>query len=148
MKPHIIGLILICVAFFAGRHFSPKTVEIKEVENIVIKKEEKKDENRNITVETKETVLPDGTKVTHTISHDQSQTRTDTKTSETSEKERTSKSSSEQAQWSVGLYTDKAHLLGTIDRRILGGLFIGVYGHSELSRPMPPEVGIGLRLEF
>lgn len=147
MKQYIILVILLVIAFLAGRFASPKKTEIKEVEKIVIQKEEKKNDNRSIRVETQETVLPDGTKTVHTISQENSSSEVESRSVSSNERSKTSKIDSDRPQWSIGLYTDKETIDGSVDRRILGGLFIGIHGHSELSNPHP-KVGLGLRLEL
>jgi hypothetical protein len=138
--------ILILVAFFAGRFTGPKRVETKEVEKIVYKDRVVKDDKRETRLETRETILPDGTIIRETIKVSKKESSTDSRREYASEKEKQSSSSS-QSQWSVGLYSDRKFLAGTIDRRILGGLFLGLYGRSDLEKP-DPEVGVGLRLEF
>ncbi len=52
-----------------------------------------------------------------------------------------------QSDWSIGLYTDREKLSGTIDRRILGGIFLGVNVITDI-KEMKPLPLIGLRLEF
>lgn len=147
MNKKIIVLAAVLVAFLAGRYFSPKQVETKEVEKIVYKEKERSNEDRHTHVEIQEITLPDGTKVVQTVSDERTHAeREASKETETS-REVSSKSNSLQPQWSIGIYTDKETVDGSVDRRILGGLFIGIHGHSEL-HDLKPRVGLGLRLEL
>lgn len=143
------GMLALCliIGFSVGRFVGPKSVETKEVEKIVYKDRVIKDEKKNIRVETRETTLPDGTKIKEVIKDRKTETHTDANRETSSEKISESKTSNK-SQWSIGLYTNREFIAGTIDRRILGGLFLGVYGRSDLGRLTGPELGLGLRLEF
>ncbi len=139
-------IVLLITAFAAGRFSGPKKVEIKEVEKIVFKDRVKTSENTKIRSERRQTVLPDGTKITEIIRDRDTESKTDTKREGSSEKSKESKTTN-QSDWSIGLYSNREVIAGTVDRRILGGVFLGVYGRSELPLSRP-EFGLGVRLEF
>ncbi len=143
-----IGLIAVytLVVFSVARFIGPKNVETKEVEKVVYKDRVIKDEEKEIHVETRETTLPDGTKIKESIRDRKTQTQTDTSRDSSSETIKESKTSN-QSSWSVGLYTNKEFLAGTIDRRILGGLFLGVFSRTNIPLGRP-EFGVGARVEF
>lgn len=143
----ILIIALISVASFsAGKFLSPKNVEVREVERVVFKDRIIQDDRQETHTRTKETVLPDGTRVKETFRDQVKESKRDENREQVTDKEKTSITNN-RSSWSVGLYTNKEMVAGTIDRRILGGLFIGIYGRS----PIPlqkPEIGLGLRLEF
>ncbi len=139
------GLALVA-AFSAGRFLGPRSMETKEIEKVVYREKASQDDKKQVRVETRETILPDGTRIVENISDTKTETRTDSERSLDSEKTKVS-IQTDKPQWSVGLYTDRKFLAGTIDRRILGGVFLGVYGRTELPLSTP-ELGLGLRLEF
>jgi hypothetical protein len=138
--------LVILAAYCAGRFTGPKHVETKEVEKIVYKDRVKKDETTETHVETRETVLPDGTRIKETIRGRKKETHTEAERQAQTEKSKEYKANN-QSTWSIGLYTDRSFIAGTVDRRIIGGLFFGVYGRSFIKEPKP-EVGLGLRFEF
>lgn len=139
-------VLLLVVAFCAGRFSGPKTIETKEVEKIVYKDRIVKDEKTKLRSERRETTLPDGTKIREIIRDRDTETRTDTKREISEEKSKETKQGN-QSTWSIGLYTNREFLAGTLDRRILGGLFLGIYGRTVLPSTRP-EFGVGLRLEL
>jgi len=141
-----IGALLLVAAFSAGRFSTPKQVEIKEVEKIVSNEKESKDETKDFRIETKETTLPDGTKIKETVREKKKDTHLDASRETSTEKESLTKISN-QSQWSVGVYTNKEVISATIDRRIFGGIFLGVYGRMNIPYSNL-EYGAGLRLEF
>lgn len=150
MKTHLnkskVYILILIAAFSAGRFTGPKTIETKEVEKIVFRDKVIKDQNKKVRLETRETTLPDGTKVKETIRSRDTDTHINTSREVDSSKESESKTSN-QSTWSVGVYTNKEFLAGTVDKRIIGGVFLGVYGRTQLP-VSKPEFGVGLRLEF
>lgn len=140
-----IVLLLVC-AFVAGRFTGPKQTETKEVEKIVFKDRIIKDEKTKLHSERRETILPDGTKIREIIRNRDTETRTDSKTEISEEKSKETKTLN-QSTWSIGLYSNRENLSGTIDRRIFGGVFLGAHLRSELPLKRP-EFGFGIRLEF
>lgn len=137
LKQLIILILVAVAAFSSGRFFGPTKAETKEVEKIVYK--ERVDINRH--VDKKETLLPDGTKITETST-------TTKKTSDKSIDQQKEKLTliENKPNWSAGLYKSQDGYLGTVDRRILGSVFLGVYGRTSANKPN--EFGIGLRMEF
>jgi hypothetical protein len=143
-----LGLIILLTlsAFSAGHYLGPKKVEIKEVEKIIYKERETTEEDKKTRSTRRETINPDGTRVVEIIRETDKKTRTDSQVEVDSERTSETKSVN-QSQWSVGLYRSTSSYSATIDRRILGGLFIGVHGHSDHTLNNR-ELGIGLRIEF
>ncbi len=129
------ALLAFCVGFLTAREtIEPEVrteyreVKVKEVVTIV---EEKKREERR----------PDGTVVIET------ETRTD-KRSETQRQTDAKESvTPSQPDWSIGAYTDTKNIVLTIERRILGDLWAGVYARTQVS-PEDLEVGVGLSYSF
>lgn len=145
-KNLLIMAIVALLGFSAGRFMGPKEVEIKEVEKIVYKEREIKDERKDTRSTRREVVRPDGTREIEIVRETQKELHSDTQT-EGSKETVSEKKTSNQSDWSVGIYTNQTQYLGTIDRRIIGGLFLGVYVRSDLTRNLP-EAGLGLRIEF
>lgn len=136
MKTHIVtGLLTFLAGFLVCKFYAEPEVktEIKEVkvkDVITVVKEIKREERR-----------PDGTVIVET------ETNTD-KRSETRKDSETVKSAL-QAQWSVGAYTNvnTDRFLLTVDRRIIGNVFVGAYGSYDVQRN-DLAGGLGLRVEF
>ncbi len=150
MKTHINKykmwfLILVC-AFAAGRYSGPKSVETKEVEKIVYKDRIVKDEKTKTHSERRETILPDGTKIREIIRDRGTESKTDTNREYSQEKSKETKTVS-RPDWSIGVYSNREFFAGTLDRRILGALWVGIHARSEVPLQRP-EVGVGIRLEF
>jgi hypothetical protein len=142
-----LAVVLLLAAFCAGRFSSPKSVEIKEVEKIVYKENEKSNEQKDTHFKVIEKTLPDGTKIKKTVRDSTQKSEKETQKDIASETERSSKTSSQSSQWSLGLYTSGRFYAGTIDRRILGGLFLGAYGRMNIPYSNF-EYSLGVRLEF
>lgn len=129
-------IIVLAFAFGAlgGRYLSPPKIEEKIVEKVVEK------EKKDIHTVTRIIERKDGTKET-TIE------QTDKSTSSTS-KDKSSESKMGLPDWkatvSVGydLKNNQQYYMGTIDRRILGGISLSVFGTSRR------EVGVGVGVEF
>ena len=145
-KRHFIGLaILIAGSFSAGRFLSPRQVEIKEVEKVVYKDREVKDEEKRTRSVRRRVVSPDGTKTIEVVRETDRQSHTEKETDVSKETSKEVKTVS-QPNWSVGIYRGTDGISATLDRRILGGFFLGIHGRSDLQSR--PEFGIGIRLEF
>lgn len=136
LNKKILVYILGALGLFAlGRYTAPVSTktEVKVVE--VIKEVEKKNEIKRERVIEK----PDGTKVTERTTETHTERETDTfKDSQKKESKTTTK------QWSIGVYKN---IIGdsytlTVDRQILGPIYLGVYGRSD------SEFGFGIRFEF
>ncbi len=146
IKKLSLPIVIALLAFSAGKFLSPKQVEIKEVEKIVYKERVVKDEDKKSRVERRTTTLPDGTKITETVRDSESQTRTDSSKEGSTERSKES-STTNQSQWSIGLYKSNEAYTGTIDTRILGGVFVGVSFHKAPG-VSHVDVAAGLRVEF
>jgi hypothetical protein len=138
--------IVMCACFLAGRFLSPKETEIKEVEKIVYRETTSKNEDKKTRSVRRVIVLPDGTKSTEITRE------TEKKTQETSKVEAKKEKVSEiktkaQSDWSIGVYGNSNEFVSTIDRRILGGIFIGAYGRSNRDLN-DRQYGFGVRFEF
>lgn len=87
------------------------------------------------------TKRPDGTEVTEV-------------TRETKEKDRSSSETQAsetrqyKPQWSVGVYSDSVNALVTVDRRLLGNVFLGAFAYTPSYARPEPSVGVGIRIEF
>jgi hypothetical protein len=147
-QKYIIGMLALVAAFSAGRFMGPKEVRIEEREVIRYRDTTRIDDKHNVRTRIIETLQPDGTKTVETIHEDTSQIVTDTKHELDSEKSKESFSMNK-PDWSIGLYTTtQKSMLMTVDRRILGPIFLGVYGRSEMPVRFPIEAGVGLRMGF
>lgn len=142
----LIAICSIAIGFSAGRFLGPKEVEIKEVEKIVYQEREVKDEKKDTKSTRREIVRPDGTREIEIVRETQKETHSDS-SKETESETISQKKSSNQSNWSAGYYTDKKEHLLTVDRRILGGVFLGVYGRSNKTLN-DTGYGIGIRIEF
>ena len=136
MKQHLIVFLLAFgVGFLVNEYFTEPEVrtEIKEVKvrDVVTVIEERRREERR----------PDGTVIVET------ETNTD-KRSETT-KDTTAILDPVKPQWSVGAYTNvnTDRFLLTVDRRIIGNVFAGVYGSYDVQRN-DLAGGLGIRIEF
>lgn len=136
----------VLVGFSIGRFMGPSYLETKKTEVSSTKTAQSAQEDKHERVETRETTRPDGTRVVETVRDTDTRSKTSSEASSLSKKEESLVSRS-QSQWSVGLYTNKEVVAGTVDRRIIGGLFLGIYGRSSIPLAQP-ELGLGLRLEF
>ncbi len=136
-KKQLIAILVIALAYLAGRYSSPSEVEIREVEKIVYKESKSKDQNENIKKHKKKTVLPDGTIIEEEISEKEKETRTKTETQIDQEKESYSKITNRPS-WSVGLVYEPAikgfqqvHYTGLIEKRMFGEVYLGLAGSDE-----------------
>lgn len=145
----IIALVLLVAAFSAGRFSNPKNVEVKEVEKTVYRDRITQDDKHHVRTEIRETLLPDGTKITETITDNNKESHTDSQRESLTEKQKEMKITSNQSQWGVGVYTNTTFnkYSVTIDRRIFGGLFLGVNPRMELPGAKM-DVLFGARVEF
>lgn len=149
-KLKLIGLAigLMLVSFSAGRFFGPQDIEVKEVEKIVYRDSQTTEEDKKTRSTRREVIAPDGTKTIEIIRETDKRSRTDSQTETESERSSESKSSS-RPNWTVGVYKNVNNEVYNIslDRRILGGIFLGIHGKSDRTLN-DTEFGIGLRFEF
>lgn len=138
----VAGIVIIGASYTAGWYSKPvevkREVEVVEVEKIV----------ERVKTETIEVVTekPDGTKVTRRETKEVAE-RTKDKDERTNIQNETKQGTDEI--WSVGLYKaagSTQSFTGTIDRKVLGNLSVGLYGRYEEGRGS--EVGLGLRYSF
>jgi hypothetical protein len=104
--------------------------EVKVKEVITVVQERIREERR-----------PDGTTVIET------DRQTDKRTDSRKEKDVNQVVAMARPDWSVGAYTDTRNVVVTIDRRILGELWAGIYARTQVS-PKDFEVGVGLSYSF
>lgn len=134
MKKYLSYIILGVVCFGAGWLTKPSEKEV------VTKFDEKMVENvkrdQIIVTERK----PDGTVIRRREIKDRSEIKSQTELKQTV--------TVAKPQWSVGAYRDflKPGYSLTVDRRIIGNVFVGVYG--QLSETGDTGAGVGLRIEF
>lgn len=143
-KSYIKYLVTCLIGIGLGWALKPDQTKI-ETRTIEVIKEVRKD-YEDVKENTRVIERPDGTKETITD-------RTARRVIETdiSKEKDKSKSivSSVKPQWSVGAYmalTEPNEYLLTVDRRILGNIYIGAYGRTQNLNI--PEAGIGIRIEF
>ena len=149
-KKQIAGVVvLIAVAYSVGRYTGPTKVEVKEVEKVVYQERVKKDSERTVERNIRETTLPDGTVIKEILQTRNTKTKTDTDTSSTKESVSTS-SITNRPSWRVGLGFDPSipsiqegpHYSLRVERQIISELYIGVQVDSR------KQAGISLSIGF
>jgi hypothetical protein len=141
----IIGLITVSASFFAGRYSNP-TKEIVRIQTVEVEVERKERDVEVVRTETK-VEKPDGTRVTQTETREVERTREES----VSTKDKSNEHIREfgRAQWSVGLYSTLDQKVAvTVDRRVFGNVFAGVYGSVDPYNRRDYALGVGLRFEF
>lgn len=147
MKRQLIGALVIgviCVGL--GWSLKPGTVRT-ETRTVEVTKETKK-ESEDVQEEVRVIERPDGTK--ETITNRTAKRVTETDVSKEKEKNKSRTESGQPHRWSIGGYVsatggDNAYLL-SVDRRLLGNVFVGVY--VQASSITDYSAGAGLRFEF
>lgn len=145
----LIVLLLMGIAGACGFYFAPgkvetKTVEVlKEIEKVVYR------ENRHVNTKIIETIKPDGTIVKETYIVDETVVFVDKEKEVERIKEAMKIVETQKPQWKVSASTN---ILGkdkpldvyqlSVDRRILGPIFVGIYGRTD------KEFGAGVGIEF
>lgn len=141
----LLGLI---TSFSLGRFSSSHSVEVKEIEKTVYRDREQRINKEKLHTTIRKITKPDGTKIVEKVVDSSSDSSSVSERELDQSKQKQSISIS-RPEWSVGLYTTtQKSILGTVDKRILGPIFFGVYGRSEMPVRLPIEAGVGLRLEF
>lgn len=116
------------VGFLCGLYFGPKKTE----ERVVYRDRIVKDEKRDVVTRTKETRLPNGTKITETIKEDKTVTRVDRRIDLDSVKKVESR-----PDWRVGvgyksaLPTQRESYSLQIERRIVGEIYVGATASTD-----------------
>jgi hypothetical protein len=126
----VAGLALVAVTFSAGRFSAPAKVETKEVQKVVYVDRIVKEVDKDVQTTTKETTLPNGTKIKETVKEDKSKIHTDENKSGTSVTVTETKVTT-RPDWRLGLYyrpamRELSPCYGAIvERRLLGEVFVG-----------------------
>lgn len=116
------------VGLLAGLYFSPKEKE----EKIVYRDRVVKDVKRDVVTRTKETKLPDGTKITETVKEDKSVTREDRQVDVTHVKKEISR-----PEWRIGvgykpaLPSQMESYTFMVERRLLGEIYVGATASTD-----------------
>lgn len=132
MKNYVIIVILLAVAYTAGRFTGPKKVEIKEVERVVYKEREQSTKDKHVTTVKREETKPDGTKVKETTRTVDERTETDRGREINTVKE-TIKVVSNRPDWRLSVayipniptYQTEVYRFD-LQRRIIGEIYAGV----------------------
>lgn len=133
------SLTMACAAlgFYLGR----QTAE-PEVRTVVVERE-KRETQVKVDEKKKITKYPDGKVVTEI------DRKTDKKIDEKNDRKVDHSVAKKEPQWSVGLYsTMDLKVAATLDRRIVGPVFLGSYLRVDTRDPRDVEFGLGVRLEF
>ena len=146
-KQILIALFLVAVSFSVGRFTGPAKVEVREVEKVVYQEKTKKDVERTVERNTRETVLPDGTIIRETLQSRNTKSKTDIDKNVTSE---TSKESitDNRPKWLInGRYIpaipgfqETKYQLG-LERQILSDLYGGIYVTSDRNIGLSISIG-------
>jgi sortase (surface protein transpeptidase) len=149
LKLLIIAVLLLAISFSAGKFLSPAKVSEKIVEKIVYREASYTEEDDDQITTQRTTKKSDGTLITETIL-EKKQSEVTATSKESESYHMTSRTTENKSQYSVGLYTStRRDLLLTLDRRLFGGVSVGVYGlYDPSQRFIDTRVGVGLRLEF
>lgn len=144
-KLQILGAIIcFAVGYGSAKHQSTSEVKLTKTE-VQTHETSKAREHTVTTIEEK----PDGTKLTQIdqraeAATDEQQTSTQSITD--------TKTTSAQDQWTAGLYKTQSSYVGTIDRRVLGPVSIGLVVRQPSVGFYPqlatPEVGVGITVSF
>jgi hypothetical protein len=158
-------VVLLLGAYAAGRYATParvvekvRTVEVeKVVERVRMETVYRaaQDERRNVRRETREEKRPDGTVITTKVEDDKTETKTATEgrtaaeAAKAVERERLVETvrvvEGKRPDWLVGAqigYSNGALYGVSVDRRILGPAYIGVWANTQRA------VGVGIRVQF
>lgn len=145
---YIVGaLVALVLAFCAGAFLGPRKTEIREVEHVVYRDRVVTDLTHDTSSRTKETVMPDGTKVKETIVEDRRRSRTEAER----EAERTrilEKKTESRPSWRLGAVY-KPPVLGLtregygviIERRIVGEIYLGAAAFNDRTLGITLSVG-------
>jgi hypothetical protein len=143
----IIAAILIVIAFAFGRYTTPDKVVVKtEIKEIIVEKESaKKDVAISETTEEIIIIKPDGTKIVKKKNKKEEKKKEETNKESVVAKEEKHEEIKEKAkpQWGIGGMYQPSSVYGlVIDRRIIGPVFLGVWGKSDL------DFGLSVKVEF
>jgi hypothetical protein len=146
-KQILIALILVAVSFSVGRFTGPAKVEVREVEKVVYQEKTKKDVERTVERNTRETVLPDGTIIRETLQSRNTKSKTDTDKNVTQE---TSKESvtTNRPTWRAGFgfnpeipgYQEPIYSI-RLERQVLSELYVGVSLDSKKQAGLTISIG-------
>lgn len=130
-RPILAGIIIAVISFSVGKFSTPAKVETKEVEHIVYKDRVVVDEKKDVVTRTKETEMPDGTKVKETVTEDKSASHSDASQALDRDLEITSKTEN-RPDWRIGATYSREGVYGAvIERRLLSEIYVGVIGSSD-----------------
>lgn len=144
----ILALTLLAgLAFGLGRYMTPNSIEYREVEVVkeVIKEVVKENIKKNTQTKTVETWHPDGTHTieTYVLNQDTIVIEKELVAEKEIRKEIEKIIESQKPNWILGVtYGNRQDYGATVDRRILGPVFLGAYAKSDR------DIGIALKMEF
>jgi hypothetical protein len=148
-KIPLIIVACLVIGFSAGKFSSPsKVVEHTVIQTVTKEADSKKTENDVIVTE-RTTKKSNGDVVTEVIHEKDHKSEVD-HSSEQSSLIIHDKTTENRSNYSVGVYTStRKDLLINVDRRILGGVSVGIYGlYDPSQRIVDTRFGVGVRLEF
>lgn len=137
MKVSLAALSCVAIGYTVGRYSTPAKVETREVERVVYRDRVVKDQRRDATTRTKETRLPDGTKIKETVRDERTDTRSDATREAVSDKKMETKTQS-RPDWRLGVvyYPTLPGFQGeafgvNVERRIISEIYLGVSASTE-----------------
>lgn len=146
MNRYVVIVLIGAACFSTGRFMGPTKTEIKEVEKIVYQDRIVRDEVQQARIEKLEIRRVDGTVETKTVTNFESRTQSESETNLQREKINEVETTN-RPDWGVSIFRSSQSFVGVVDRRIIGGLSIGVFGRTQ-GTWTGNEFGLGLRLEF
>lgn len=144
----VLAILLLCgFSYGLGRYLTPNHIEYKEVivEKEVIKEVVKENIKKNTQTKTVETWHPDGrhTIETYVLNQDTIVIEKELVAEKEIKKEIEKIIDNKKPDWMLGLtYGNRDDYGATIDRRILGPVFLGAYAKSDR------DIGVAVKLEF
>ena len=144
----ILALLMLCgVSFGLGRYMTPEHVEYREVEVVkeVIKEVVKENIKKNTQTKTVETWYPDGrhTIETYILNQDTIIIEKELLAEKEIKKEIEKIIDNKKPNWLVGVsYGNRQDYGITVDRRVLGPIFLGAYAKTD------KDLGIAVKMEF
>lgn len=138
---------LVALSFAAGVYFGPKKVETKEVEKIVYRDRVVESKKKDTVTRTKETQLPDGTKIKETIKDEKSESTKDSQSELRHDKFLERKTES-RPDWRIGavykptLPGIQGEVYGvTIERRVIAEIYLGVTAATDRTAGLVVSIG-------
>lgn len=144
----MVAIVLVATSYSVGRFTGPTKVEVKEVEKVVYQERVKKDSERTVERNIRETTLPDGTVIKEVLQTRNTKTKTDSDTSAVRESS-SSQTTTNRPDWRIGLgynptipsFQEQSYSF-RLERQLIGELYAGVQLDSRR------QVGFSLSIGF